>query len=147
LVPVPGLAPSELSPPFGAPGVLSGGMVVPLVAPDLVPAASVPSLAAKLAADAEASSAASKSEVSLRVIMVRLLEGDLPDIGLARLALGADCLTSGLCPMSAAYPEWSPGLPADWLFVRAGVRANVATHSLTPESHHETSCRFLHRFS
>jgi hypothetical protein len=59
-------------------------MVEPLVAPDLVPVASAPSLAAKLAAEAVASRPASNNEVSLRVIMVRLQKGDLPDIGLAR---------------------------------------------------------------
>jgi hypothetical protein len=63
----------ELLPPDGAPGVLSGGMVEPLVAPDLVPVASVLSLAAKLAVDAVASRPANNSEVNVRVIMVRLL--------------------------------------------------------------------------
>jgi hypothetical protein len=70
-------------------------MVEPLVAPDLVPVASAPSLAAKLAADAVASRPASSNEVSLRVIMVRLQKGHVPDIGLARRTLGAGWLTSG----------------------------------------------------
>lgn len=74
LVPVPERAPSELSPPFGAPGVLSGGSVLPLVAPDLVPVASAPSLAAYTPTEALASMPASNNEVSLRVVMVHLLK-------------------------------------------------------------------------
>jgi hypothetical protein len=70
--------------------VLSGGVVVLVGPPDLVPVASAPSLAAKLAADAVASRPASNNEVSLRVIMIRLQKGDVPDIGLTRRTLGAD---------------------------------------------------------
>ncbi|WP_426783677.1 hypothetical protein [Pseudomonas atacamensis] len=52
-------------------------MVELLAPPDLVPVASVLSLAAKLAADAVASRPANNNEVNLRVIMVRLLiKGD-----------------------------------------------------------------------
>jgi hypothetical protein len=72
-VPVPLLVPPEPLPPDGEPGVLSGGMVELLAPPDLVPVASVLSLAAKLAADAVASRPANNNEVNLRVIMVRLL--------------------------------------------------------------------------
>jgi hypothetical protein len=70
-------------------------MVVLVGPPDLVPVASAPSLAAKLAAEAEASRPASNNDVSLRVIMVSLQEGDLPDIGLTRRTVGAGRLTSG----------------------------------------------------
>jgi hypothetical protein len=70
-------------------------MVVLVAPPDLVPVASAPSLAAKLAADAVASRPASNNEVSLRVIMIRLQKGHVPDIGLTRRTLGADWLTSG----------------------------------------------------
>jgi hypothetical protein len=41
-------------------------------------------LAAKLAAEAVASRPASNNEVKVRVFMVRLQKGDLPDIGLTR---------------------------------------------------------------
>jgi hypothetical protein len=85
----------EPLPPEGAPGVLSGGVVELVGPPDLVPVASAPSLAAKLAADALASSPANNSEVSLRVIMIRLQKGDVPDIGQTRRRLGASRLTSG----------------------------------------------------
>jgi hypothetical protein len=72
-VPVPLLVPEPVL-PDGEPGVLSGGMVELVGPPDLVPVASVLSLAAKLAADAVASRPANNNEVSLRVIMVRLLK-------------------------------------------------------------------------
>ena len=103
LVPVPVLVPvlvpepvpPDVLPPEGAPGVLFGGMVVLVGPPDLVPVASAPSLAAKLAAEAVANRPASNNEVNLRVIMIRLQKGDVPDIGLARRRLGAGRLTSG----------------------------------------------------
>ncbi len=95
LVPVPEPIPEDPLPPEGAPGVLSGGVVVLVGPPDLVPVASAPSLTAKLAVDAVASSPASNSEVSLRVIMIRLHKGSVPDIGLTRRTLGAGWLTSG----------------------------------------------------
>jgi hypothetical protein len=95
LVPVPDPIPEEPLPPEGAPGVLSGGVVVLVGPPDLVPVASAPSLAAKLAADAVANRPASSNEVSLRVIMIRLQKGHVPDIGLTRRTLGAEWLTSG----------------------------------------------------
>ncbi|CAI8747198.1 hypothetical protein EMIT0347P_10102 [Pseudomonas sp. IT-347P] len=90
LVPVPEPIPEEPLPPEGEPGVLSGGVVVLVGPPDLVPVASAPSLAAKLAAEALARSPASNNEVSLRVIMVRLLKGSVPVIGLTRRTLGAE---------------------------------------------------------
>ncbi len=64
--------PSPALPPEGELGVLSGGMTGPLVAPDLVPAASAPSPAAKVAREAAPSNPARKSEVILVFFMVRL---------------------------------------------------------------------------
>lgn len=87
--------PEEPLPPEGAPGVLSGGVVVLVGPPDFVPVASAPSLTAKLAVDAVASNPARNNEVSLRVIMIRLHKGSVPDIGLMRRTLGAEWLTSG----------------------------------------------------
>lgn len=74
LVPVPEPPPeSVLFPEEGEPGVLSGGMVEPLVAPDFVPVASAPSPeAAKVAAEAALSNPARKIVVILRFIRVRL---------------------------------------------------------------------------
>lgn len=74
LVPVPEPPPeSVLFPEEGEPGVLSGGMVEPLVAPDFVPVASAPSPeAAKVAAEAALSNPARKIEVILMFIRVRL---------------------------------------------------------------------------
>ncbi|RAI63305.1 hypothetical protein DOZ69_20270 [Pseudomonas fluorescens] len=92
LVPVPLPAPL---PPDGEPGVLSGGMGELLVEPDLVPVASAPSLAANVAAEPVASRPINNSEVSLRVTMVCLRKGDLPDIGQTRRTLGAGRMTSG----------------------------------------------------
>jgi hypothetical protein len=64
---------SELVPPAGEPGVLSGGIVELLMPPDLVPVASAPySVAAKVLADAVASNPANNSEVILMFIRVRL---------------------------------------------------------------------------
>jgi hypothetical protein len=94
LVPVPVFIPSD-GPSLGRLVVLSGGMLVPPLAPDWVPDVLAPSLAAKLAADAVANKPASSIEVNVRVFMVRLQKGDLPDIGLKRASLGADRVTSG----------------------------------------------------
>jgi hypothetical protein len=75
LVPVPDPSLPLTVPPDGEPGVLSGGLGELLVAPDWVPVASVLSFAAKVAAEAVASRPASKSEVSLRIVMVSLQIG------------------------------------------------------------------------
>jgi hypothetical protein len=72
LVPVPPPE-SELLPAEGVPGVLSGGGVGALVAPDWVPFVSAPSLdIANVVAEAAHSKLASNSEVSFMVIMARL---------------------------------------------------------------------------
>lgn len=65
--------PSPALPPEGEAGVLSGGMTGPLVAPDLVPVASAPSLDAAMAAsDVADNNPASNSEVILVFIRVPL---------------------------------------------------------------------------
>ncbi|UQS17193.1 hypothetical protein JJN09_10155 [Pseudomonas sp. HS6] len=110
MVPVPDSIPSD-GPSLGLVVVLSGGMFEPLLAPEWVPDVSAPSLAAKLAADAVANKPARSIEVKVRVFMVRLQKGDLPDIGLKRALLGADRVTSGTQKSTVAETFSVRGVP------------------------------------
>jgi hypothetical protein len=78
--------PSPALPPEGEEGVLSGGMTGPLVAPDLVPVVSAPSLDAAMAvSDVADKNPASNSDVSLVFIRVPLQKVS----GYLRLVFGA----------------------------------------------------------
>ncbi|KAA0977057.1 hypothetical protein FQ187_27225 [Pseudomonas sp. ANT_J28] len=88
--------PDPLLPPLalwsleGWPGLLLGAIVKPLTEPDWGPVASAPSPEAeKMPTDRADSTPASNSEVILMVIMVRLQDESLPDVGVKDRALAS----------------------------------------------------------
>lgn len=113
--------PSPALPPEGAEGVLSGGITGPLVAPDLVPVASVLSPdSAKAFKDAADNKPASNNEVILMFNMARLQKSEsLPDVGVRGGGVGAGWVTSGIyCGNPKSLWERA-GSPPQWFGVSA----------------------------
>jgi hypothetical protein len=106
---------------MGWPGVLLGAIVEPPIEPDWGPVASAPSPeAAKMPTDRADSTPASNSEVILMVIMVRLQDESLPDVGVkgstvptSQPSIGNDCVNgSSIAAMACVIQAPGPSMAA-----------------------------------